>query len=74
MAELLQGVSVSTEVKMALLQQEGVFGFLIALVRYYEEGAWDEVTRYSDMLGIEHTEVCPTYLQAVEWCTGVLES
>jgi len=74
MAELLQGVSVSTEVKLALLQQEGVFGFLISLVRYYEKGTWDEVTRYSDMLGIEHAEVCPTYLQAVEWCTGVLES
>ena len=72
MAELLGGVAVSGTVRMALLQREGMPGFLYSLVRNYETCQWDDVTHTADMLGLSHDEVFPTYMDAVRWCTDML--
>ena len=72
MAELLGGVAVSRTARMALLQREGLPGFLYGLVRNYETCQWDDVTHTADMLGLSHDEVFPTYMDAVRWCTDML--
>ena len=72
MAELLGGVAVSGTVRMALLQREGMPGFLYSLVRNYETCQLDDVTHTADMLGLSHDEVFPTYMDAVRWCTDML--
>jgi EAL and modified HD-GYP domain-containing signal transduction protein len=72
MSELLGGVAVSSVVRQALVQHEGVPGFLYQLVRDYEACQWDAVTHNADMLGIVHDELFPTYMEAVKWCTDML--
>lgn len=72
LTELLDGISVSDHAKTALLLREGMFGYLLSLVLSYEAGDWNEVTRYSEMLGVDVRAVTPLYLEAVAWCTEVL--
>ena len=74
LSELLEGISVSSEVKTALLLQEGMFGMLFVLVQQYEEGHWDEVTRLSTLIGLDHQKVLPVYLESMKWCSAILES
>ncbi len=74
LSELLEGISVSSEVKSALLRQEGMFGMLYVLIKQYEEGHWDEVTRLSTLIGLDPQKVLPVYLESMKWCSAILES
>ena len=63
MADLLDTVVLSTSIRMALLDQSGAQGEILAQILNYEEGNWDELVK---------CETCPElfssiYLKAIRW-------
>ncbi|MGI6039092.1 MAG: HDOD domain-containing protein [Clostridiales bacterium] len=62
----LEELSVSDEIKNALLHGKGKSGALISLVRNYEKADWQGVTNYSCMLRIPYNLVSQKYIESVE--------
>jgi EAL and modified HD-GYP domain-containing signal transduction protein len=62
----LEELSVSEEIKNALLHGKGKSGALISLVRNYEKADWQGVTNYSCMLRIPYNLVSQKYIESVE--------
>jgi len=73
LAELLEGLLVSDEIKDALLRQEGLYGFLFSLVVEHEKGHWEEVNHLVALLNLDTKYITPSYLDAVTWCSGILD-
>jgi EAL and modified HD-GYP domain-containing signal transduction protein len=63
MAEL----PLSGAIKMALVEARGPLIVVIELVRRYESGQWDKVSRLSRALKIDDETLPALYLQACQW-------
>lgn len=71
LADLLVEMPISLEIKGALLGSQTPLGRLFAMVRAYERGEWESVSRLCAELGIDETRIPGIYSQSVEWADGV---
>jgi len=67
MAEALDALPLSDELRGALLQHEGPQGEALECVMAYEDGRWGDVTRYN----LEPGAIRNAYLEAVGWVADV---
>ncbi len=63
MEELLDTLSLSASIKLALIGAEGELGHLLQQVLYYEKGEWSELA----LNGFGSTDYAMAYLGAVQW-------
>ncbi|MBK5963580.1 hypothetical protein CCR95_05610 [Thiocystis minor] len=69
MPDLLDHLSLSLPIKLALLDREGPQGELLQQVIEYEQGHWEAL----DHGGIPTDEYARTYLETLKWCDEVMK-
>ncbi len=67
LAELLDEIQVSPEMRQALLDKEGKRYQLLALCVALERGHWDQLSELAISLQLEEITLSETYLEAVKW-------
>jgi c-di-GMP-related signal transduction protein len=70
--EILKQISVSDEVKSALLNNTGPLRPVYDLAVAAEKGQWLEVSRISTALGMQEDGVIENYLSAIQWGNQVV--
>src|SRR5262249_8029556 len=70
LAEVLQGLPLTEELRQALLAHMGICGTIVHGVLAYEHGHWEEVLG----LGLEADVVRDAYLAALAWATRIRET
>jgi c-di-GMP-related signal transduction protein len=65
--ELLEEISLDTEVRDALLGKENALRRILDCVVAYEKGEWEGVSEKAGRLGLEESVLSKEYLEAVEW-------
>lgn len=63
--EILARLPLATDVKKAILKQEGQFGTILRLMLYCERGEWDALTPLISELGSNSLTVSQLYLQSI---------
>ncbi|MFO7644341.1 MAG: hypothetical protein R6W95_08160 [Desulfosarcina sp.] len=67
MEEILAALPLSNPIKHALIGAKGRLAGFIELVRAYEAGRWDRVSRLSRALKLDENTLPHRYLQACQW-------
>jgi c-di-GMP phosphodiesterase len=67
MAEAVERLDLTPELRAALLTRQGACGAVLRLVEAYETGRWDDAARGSVSLGVPFGELVSLYAAAVEW-------
>ena len=67
MAELLETVPLSPNIRGALLGTEGFERQLLDLVIAYEKAAWSDVASISGDLGMEMGDLPDLFIEALDW-------
>ncbi len=67
LAELLDSLAVSDNVRNALAAREDKAGLVYGLVRAYEDGDWTVVGDATAALGLEADAITEDYLQSLRW-------
>ena len=70
LADVLQGLPLTAELRQALLAHTGICGTIVHGVLAYEHGHWEEVLA----LGLEADVVRDAYLSALAWATRIRET
>ena len=70
LVELLDELTLSTSVKLALLDYEGENGELLLNVINYEQGKWNELVER----GVDAKAYFSCYMEAVKWADSTIES
>jgi EAL and modified HD-GYP domain-containing signal transduction protein len=74
LAEILQQISVSEEVRSTLLHGNTPMKKVLGLAIACEEGEWSHGSSLIEDLRLNENEVSDAYLQAVEWSQMVLRT
>jgi EAL and modified HD-GYP domain-containing signal transduction protein len=74
MDELLRRVSLSDDVRDALLRRRGPYAEALALAEAYERGAWDAVSTAAAAAGVPPSAVRELYLQSLGWARASLKA
>lgn len=69
--EALSEISVSDEIKLALIKQEGRSGLLYSLVLAYEKADWKNMAVYAEQLEIPANIVTQKYFECVEYVNTI---
>jgi EAL and modified HD-GYP domain-containing signal transduction protein len=67
MGKILGELPLSSQIKHALVDAKGRLAGYIELVRSYEAGRWDRVSRLSQALKLDDKTLPDLYLQACQW-------
>jgi c-di-GMP-related signal transduction protein len=70
LVEILPGLPLAQDLRLALLGYTGVYGTILHGVLAYEAGRWDEVGG----LGLDLDVVLDAYLAALTWATRIQET
>ncbi|MCF6179131.1 MAG: HDOD domain-containing protein [Geopsychrobacter sp.] len=70
LAELLDEIQVSSEMRQALLEKEGKRYQLLELGIALERGYWDNLSRLASAMELEELLLSEAYLGAVKWARG----
>jgi len=71
MAESLEKVNVSKDIRSALVDHDGSLYPIMNLITEYERGNWQEVSRLMIVAGKDAGEVYEAYIKAVHWYRDV---
>ncbi len=72
MNEALEGVSVSDDVKEALINKTGPFKNIYEIVINYELGNWEKLFELASAIKIKSENIFMFYVQAINWSNGVM--
>jgi len=72
-AEIFEELPLSEDIKAALLKGQGPFYPIFELVRSYERGGWDELSRLAQLLNFDEGEIPQLYLDSIEWASSTLD-
>jgi EAL and modified HD-GYP domain-containing signal transduction protein len=67
MAEIIDRIELTPELRAALLGQGGPYGPPLALVLAYESGSWDKVPQIASAAAMPAAELTDLYLQSLLW-------
>ena len=67
MEKALEQVGVSSEIKRALVNDDGIFSPQLEFLLSYEAGDWQEVSRLMVLHDIEMHDVYDAYVEALKW-------
>lgn len=73
MKESLDGLSVSYDIREALIYERGGLYPLVDLVFSYERGDWGKINELSLEIGIDKKKIAPYYIEALKYSKETLE-
>lgn len=65
--EIIEDLSLSDEVKNALLGKDNILNSIIKLIIFYEKGLWDKVDLYLEKLNIDKNDLVNCYIKSLNW-------
>jgi len=68
---ILAKLPLSTNIKAALINGEGVLGDCLKLAKYYEKGEWNYVSKTAGTLGTDEKKLPDHYMEAVCWADDI---
>lgn len=71
MKEILEEISISDDVKVALIDGGTPAANVLQLIVAYQQGAWDKVAEMVGILGLDEARVPELYYKAIEWADEV---
>ncbi|HEX7342670.1 MAG TPA: HDOD domain-containing protein [bacterium] len=71
--EIFEELPLSDDIKAALQNGQGPFYPVFELVRSYERGSWEELSRLAHLLNLNETEIPQLYLDSIEWSSSTLD-
>lgn len=73
MEEALEGISLTEDIKQALIHKEGVLSNVLNLVLSHERGYWAGVKHFLTELEIEADDMFNDYLNALKYCKEITD-
>lgn len=73
MEQALEGISLTEDIKQALIHKEGVLSSVLNLVLSYEKGYWAGVKHFLTELDIESDNMYDDYLEALKYCKEITD-
>jgi EAL and modified HD-GYP domain-containing signal transduction protein len=70
----LEGVSISNDVKDALIFKKGALIPISNIITAYENGHWNEIPQLADAIHIKQEKLYELYLQSIEWTNNIIEN
>jgi len=70
LVDILDELTLSIPVKLALLDYEGVSGEILMNVVLYEQGQWNDLVKH----GVDATNYFACYMEAVKWADSTIKS
>ena len=67
MARVVSGIEVTPDTRSALLSRSGSQAPVLCLAEAYETGAWDRVTEYASIVGLDPDIVGGIYVESIQW-------
>jgi EAL and modified HD-GYP domain-containing signal transduction protein len=67
MEDVLEQISLSEDVRAAILDKAGPGGALLSAVMAYEEAEWELAEKYLAAIGADASSISDVYLDAVTW-------
>jgi len=74
MADILEKLPLSIEIKDAILNKEGLIADYLALVEHYEQADWEEAKVISEKINIDVKTIPDSYHDAVHWANTQMEA
>lgn len=74
MEEIIEEIPVSDEIKRALINEEGIGGELLQLVKAYEKADWKTTKRISEQANIPVSIVSNTYIDCICEVNGIWDN
>lgn len=71
MAEVLDRLPISIEIKNALLGKKSHFRDVLDLILSYEKGHWKQFSEYAAKLKVEEPDIPEFFLKAIEWAQQI---
>ena len=72
MEEAMADLSISDDIKDALVKREGPLEPVLKLAEAYEKGEWAEIDRLSNQLGIDGNRLVNWYMDSINWAEGIM--
>ncbi|WP_070963649.1 EAL and HDOD domain-containing protein [Vibrio sonorensis] len=69
---LVEAMPVDEEVKLALMEEKGTLGQILALAKAYEQADWDAVNTFERTLSIDSELSRNSYDEAIKWTADLL--
>jgi EAL and modified HD-GYP domain-containing signal transduction protein len=73
MRDVMDRMPLSASLKEALISTKGPLSPYLALVCFYERGAWQQVSKLAAALSIDEEGLPELYRQACEWSNSVID-
>ncbi len=74
MEEALQGISITYDVKEALINKEGILRPVCELIHSYEKGNWDKVKAISEKIEINENKLYQMYIDSLKWADNIVST
>ncbi len=71
MAEILDEISISDEVREALVEGRTPAANVLQLIIAYQQGEWEKVTEMCAMLGVDEEHIPEHYYKAITWADEI---
>ena len=73
MEEAMADLSISNDIKDALIKREGALEPILELAEAYEIGDWDKLDSIASKLGIDGNRLGGWYMESIEWSERIME-
>ena len=73
MEEAMADLSISRDIKDALVKREGPLEPVLELAEAYEQADWEKLDRIASKLGIDANRLGGWYMESIEWSDRIME-
>ena len=72
MEEAMEDLSISDDIKDALVKREGPLEPVLKLAESYEKGDWEEIDGLSKQIGIDGDRLVNWYMDSINWAERIM--
>ena len=73
MKDIVEELSISENIKLALIKSQGPLAPIKKLYESYEQGRWSDTDKIAEELGLKNYQIIEQYLDALEWSKVILK-
>ena len=73
MEEAMADLSISDDIKNALIKREGPLEPVLKLSEAYERGEWTEIDELSKQIGIDGNRLVNWYMDSINWAERIMQ-
>lgn len=74
MDEAMTDLSISDDIKSALIERKGPLEPVLKLAEAYERGEWEEIDKLSKQLSIDSNRLVNWYMDSINWAENIMKN